>query len=131
MSFVASEFLLAPLTMSTDQSFLDHVLDCLSPLPGVSHRRMFGEYALYLDGRVVALLCDNRIFLRPAPGTQSLTAALETGFPYPGAKLHAIGDALLDDPAQLIRILQVLARELPLPRQKAAARRKSGRSSSP
>ena len=58
--------------MATDVDFLQFVLDQLAGTPGITHRRMFGEYALYRHGKVVAFLCDNQCFLKPteAAGTR-------------------------------------------------------------
>jgi hypothetical protein len=33
----------------------------------LAYRKMFGEYALYIDGKVVALVCDDQLFLKPTP----------------------------------------------------------------
>jgi TfoX/Sxy family transcriptional regulator of competence genes len=32
----------------------------------ISYRYMFGEYAIYCDGKVVALVCDNQLFVKPS-----------------------------------------------------------------
>ena len=53
--------------MATRQSTIDFLLDQLADLPGVRARKMFGEYALYLDEKVVALVCDDQLFLKPTP----------------------------------------------------------------
>ena len=29
---------------------------------------MFGEYAFYVNGKVVALLCDNLLYIKPTEG---------------------------------------------------------------
>ena len=50
-------------------------------------RKMFGEYALYLDGKVVALVCDDQLFLKPTPGRWPCCPTARPAPPYPGAKL--------------------------------------------
>ena len=50
--------------MLTKQSTIDYILDQLVDLEGVSAWKMFGEYALYCDGRVVALVCDDTLFVK-------------------------------------------------------------------
>ncbi len=101
--------------MSTTSSTVDHIIE-LVHLPGrVTSRKMFGEYALYLDGKVVALVCDNILFLKPCAAMAPLTAALPQGAPYPGAKDYPIGDELLDDPERLRDLLVTMASHLPLP----------------
>ena len=53
--------------MASDQSFVDYICE-QADLPGrFSFRKMFGEYALYLDGKVIALVCDNLLFVKPTP----------------------------------------------------------------
>ena len=45
--------------MSTDHDFVDYIRS-QSGLGGeLTDKKMFGEYALYLDGKVVAFACDN------------------------------------------------------------------------
>jgi hypothetical protein len=41
----------------------------------LSFRKMFGEYALYLDGKVVALICEARAL--PAPRPKPLRSGLK------------------------------------------------------
>ena len=53
--------------MPTSQSTIDFLLDQLSGLPRVRARKMFGEYALYCQEKVVALVCDNQLFVKITP----------------------------------------------------------------
>lgn len=101
--------------MATDPDFIAYVLD-QAALPGLGHRRMFGEYALYLDGRVVAFACDNQLFLKPTEAARALLEAPREGQPWPGARPHwLLADELEDRPA-LQRLLRETAAALPLPK---------------
>ena len=51
--------------MATEPEFAQFITDQLSGLDSVATRRMFGEYALYANGKVVGLICDNRLFVKP------------------------------------------------------------------
>jgi TfoX/Sxy family transcriptional regulator of competence genes len=51
--------------MATDQSFVDHICEQASLGSALTFKRMFGEYALYLEGRLVAFVCDNQRFVKP------------------------------------------------------------------
>lgn len=51
--------------MAAQQDFIDYVAEQIRLGPRISYRKMFGEYALYLDGKVVALACDNSLFIKP------------------------------------------------------------------
>ena len=83
--------------MGTRAETVEHLLDSLAPLPLSAHK-MFGEYALYLDGKVVALVCDDQLYLKPTPGAKAALPDCPTGPPYPGAKLHLLVTDALDDP---------------------------------
>ncbi|MBY0299690.1 MAG: TfoX/Sxy family protein [Methylobacterium sp.] len=73
--------------MATQRSTVDFILDQADGAGAVSARRMFGEYALSCDGRTVALIGDDRLFLKPTEaGRRALGTAVQEGFPYPGAK---------------------------------------------
>lgn len=86
----------------------------------LEYRKMFGEYALYVDGKVVAFVCDDQLFLKPTPeGRKYLDTVVEAP-PYPGAKNYFLLQAELDDPERLSTALQVTARALPQPKPKRA-----------
>ena len=101
--------------MGTAASTIDHLLDTLAPL-ALSARKMFGEYALFLDGKVVALVCDDRLFLKPTHGANAALPGSPTGHPYPGAKLHLLVTDALDDPDRVAGALRAIAADLPPPK---------------
>jgi TfoX/Sxy family transcriptional regulator of competence genes len=103
--------------MSTTPATIAHLLDALAPLP-LTSRKMFGEYALYLDGKVVALVCDDLLYLKPTPGAQAALPDCPTGHPYPGAKLHLLVTDALDDPDHVTKALKAVALDLPTPKPK-------------
>lgn len=111
--------------MATDQSFVDHICEQAGLGPHLSYRKMFGEYALYLDEKVVAFVCDNQLYLKPTePGRAALGTVSEHP-PYPGAKLYfRLGDEL-DDRLALQRALRVTADALPKPKPKPKAKSKA------
>jgi TfoX/Sxy family transcriptional regulator of competence genes len=104
--------------MSTSAATIDHILDSLSDL-ALSARKMFGEYAIYLDGKVVALVCDDRLFVKPTPGAVAQMPDLPMAPPYPGAKDHLDATELLDDPDVVVAALRAVARDLPPPKPKS------------
>jgi len=104
--------------MATDAGFISHICDQAGLGPQLSHRKMFGEYALYLDGKVVAFACDNSLFLKPTDAGRELLKREPDALPYPTAKPHFRIDDALDDPSLLRRLLQATAAQLPLPKLK-------------
>ena len=106
--------------MKTSQGAIDYLLDQLSSLPNVRARKMFGEYALYCDEKVVALVCDNQLFVKITPRGKALVGKhyLE-GEAYPGARPSmVIGAEFIDDHEQLCELIQATADALPAPKPK-------------
>ncbi len=112
--------------MATEAAFADYVLDQVRGAGDVAVRKMFGEYALYCDARVVALICDNQVFLKPLPEALALIAAPVYGPPYPGAKPHLLLTDELDDPALMADLVRALAAALPPPKPKKPKAAKRG-----
>lgn len=104
--------------MATDEGYVAYVCEQAGLGAELTYRKMFGEYALYLHERVVALVCDNELFVKPTePGRALLDEVIEAP-PYPGAKPHwKIGDGV-DDADMLQRLLLATARALPPPKPK-------------
>jgi len=57
--------------MSTSKEYISYIRECIAD-PRARLRPMFGEYALYYDEKVVALICDGTIFLKITPGTTEM-----------------------------------------------------------
>lgn len=80
---------------------------------------MFGEYALYCEGKVVALVCDDRLFVKILPAGSQLEGQCEKGEPYPGAKPHYIvEEGQLGTILELPNILSAIAQSLPAGKKK-------------
>jgi DNA transformation protein len=106
--------------MATDADFAEYVREQSRAAGEVSLKKMFGEYAVYVDGIVVALACDNQLFLKATTATAARLAGATMAPPYPGAKPHAVIDEWLDDPEALAALLRDTAKALPPPKPKAA-----------
>lgn len=93
-------------------------MDILQELSGISYRKMFGEYALYCDTKVVALVCDDQLFVKPTEAGRSLLEELHEAPPYPGAKLYFQIPEDQWGPNYLTKLVRATADELPLPKPK-------------
>ena len=104
--------------MATHASTIAYLLDQLANLPGVRARKMFGEYALYYDDKVVALVCDNQLFVKITAASRALVGAEGAeGLAYPGAKPSlVIGAEFIDDHERLCELIQATAADLPPPK---------------
>jgi len=79
---------------------------------------MFGEYALYQGGIIVAFVCDDTLFIKPTSGALALLPQTAQGPAYPGSKDYIIGAEVLDDPDLCIRALRAVAADAPPPKPK-------------
>lgn len=105
--------------MATKQSTVDYILDQLAGAAGVSARKMFGEYALYCDGKVVALVCDDLLFVKPTIAGKKFIGQIKESPPYKGAKpYYLISGDLWEDRDWLAELIKISADELPPPKAK-------------
>ena len=112
--------------MSTEPSFIEHVEDQAGLGGRLTSRRMFGEYGFHLDGKFLALACENSLFVKVTPALGAAGLELPLAPPYPGAKPYAVADELLDSPVALRRLLLATAEELPEPKPKRRRKTKTG-----
>ena len=116
--------------MSTTIEFIDYIAEQVDLGAAFTHKRMFGEYCLYVDGKVVAFACDNSLFVKATDATAAMTASLPRRPPYPEAKPYPVADELLDDSDELHALLLATAEALPAPKAKGgSATRRASRSS--
>jgi len=87
--------------------------------PELSRQKMFGEHGTYCDEKLVALVCDDQLFVKKTTaGKHFLVNAIETP-PYPGAKPHFLIPAdRWEDRGWLIQLITISFTELPLPKKK-------------
>ncbi|HEX6694484.1 MAG TPA: TfoX/Sxy family protein [Longimicrobiales bacterium] len=104
--------------MASDADFVTYACGQIRNVPGISHRKMFGEYAVYAGDKVVALICDNQFFLKPTPGNRALLGTPTEAPPYPGAKNYYVLADELDDPHLMARLISVTEAETPAPKAK-------------
>jgi TfoX/Sxy family transcriptional regulator of competence genes len=104
--------------MATTSEFVEYVHEQSGLGKELTYKKMFGEYALYIGGKVVALACDNSLYVKPTEAIQQFSAPLATKAPYPGAKPHVVADELLDDSDGLKNFLLATAAALPAPKSK-------------
>ena len=114
--------------MATKQTTIDFLLDQLASVSGVRARKMFGEYALYCDEKVVALVCNNQLFVKTTEAGRAFVGdRYKEGQAYPGAKPSMlVGAEDLDDDERLCELVRVTAAALPAPKPKKLRKPKSG-----
>lgn len=109
--------------MASDQSLVEFIADQMQAAGNISYRKMFGEYAVYCDGKVVALICDNQLFVKPTQAGRSYIGNVREAPPYPGAKMYFLIEDAYEDPEWVSGLIRQTAKELPFPKPKRPRKR--------
>ena len=78
--------------MATTVDFVEYICGQIEGVGAVRHKKMFGEYMVYINDKPILLVCDNTVFVKNLPCLDGLMADAEMGCPYNGAKEHYILD---------------------------------------
>jgi len=104
--------------MASDEDFVIGVVDTIQDAGTIRYRKMFGEYAIYCDEKVVALVCDNQVFVKQTAGGRKFIGDVTEAPAYPGAKDSFLIDDNLEDRQWMSQLISITARELPVPKKK-------------
>jgi len=103
--------------------FIEYVLEKLAPAGDVGARKMFGEYGLYLDGKVIGLVCDDQVFLKKTEaGAELLGPDAAEGFAYPGARSSFVFEDF-EDQDFVCQLFRASWEELPFPKPKKPSKK--------
>jgi TfoX/Sxy family transcriptional regulator of competence genes len=113
--------------MASDPSFVQFVVDQFEDDREITYRKMFGEYALYSKGKVVALICDNQLFVKPTTSGRSFIGDVIEAPAYKGAKPSFLIEDQIEDRDWINRLIELTEQELPKakPRKKKDNPKKS------
>lgn len=104
--------------MASDQSFVEFIVDQFENVGTITFKKMFGEYGIYSNGKIFALICDNRLFIKPTDGGRKFNKNAVEAPPYPGAKLYFLIGDKIDDREWLSQLSRITVDELPEPKPK-------------
>lgn len=104
--------------MSSSQDFVDFIVEQIRDAGIITSRKMFGEYAIYCNKKVVALICDNQLYVKQTKAGKAFIDDVKEEPPYPGAKLSFLIEDKLDDREWLSELIEITANELPEPKPK-------------
>ena len=102
--------------MSSTEQYLEFVLDLLSELDDVAHRKMMGEYVLYYRGKVIGGIYDDRFLLKVTPASERLLPEAPRAIPYEGAKEMLRVE--IEDRDALCDVVSAMWEELPAPKKR-------------
>ena len=103
--------------MASSKEYLDFILEQLSELDGITYKQMMGEYILYLRGKIVGGIYDDRFLVKPTKSAVAMMPDADRELPYEGAKEMLPVDNV-DNREFLRDLLTAMYSELPAPKQK-------------
>ena len=110
--------------MGSDLEFVEFVIDQIESVGDITYRKMFGEFAVYCKGKVVALICDNQLFVKPTEAGKAFIGDVDYAPPYPGAKPAFLIDGRIDNREWLGNLIIITEKELPPPKPKKPGKSK-------
>jgi len=111
--------------VASDADFVQFVADQIADDCAISYRKMFGEYGIYSKDKMVAMICDNQLFIKPTESGKKFIGNYIEAPPYPGAKnALLIGDEV-EDAEWISELIRITERELPKPKPKTKKRARS------
>ena len=103
--------------MATQQRTIDFLLEQATVAGTVTAKPMFGEYGVYVDGKMIGAVCDDQLFVKPTVSGRAHAEPVSDAPPYPGAKPQMLISADRWENAEWLgELLRITAAELPAPK---------------
>lgn len=109
--------------MSSKKEFVEYIADQCRSAGVITYRKMFGEYALYCNGKLFALVCDDMLFLKPTEQVKEKYPDLPEKPPYDGAKNYLFIEDV-DNAEFLTELVTATYNALPEPKPKKPRKEK-------
>ena len=108
--------------MASNTDFVQYVADQCAGAGEIMVRKMFGDYAIYCDGKVFGLICDDHFYVKPTGAGQAMLRKVDLRPPYEGAKDYFYVEDV-DDHDYLSSLVRETCKQLPLPKPKKARKK--------
>ena len=110
--------------MASNPELIQYLCEQLTGAGTITSRKMFGEYGLYCDGKIFALICGDQFYVKITEAGRKLCPNLEEAPPYEGAKNYLLVDNT-EDRELLTRLVTATCRQLPEPKPKKPRKKPS------
>lgn len=98
--------------MASSLDFVEYICGQISEAGNISYRKMFGEYGVYCNGKIIGVICENQFFVKKTASGAAVYTDCEEAEPYKGAKPHFYVDNV-DDRDLMMRFISATYDELP------------------
>ncbi|MDP1026907.1 TfoX/Sxy family protein [Sphingomonas sp. KR1UV-12] len=100
--------------MATQQRTIGFLLEQATGAGAVTAKPTFGEYGVYVDGKMIGSVCDDQLFVKPTVSGRAHAEPVSEAAPYSGAKPQMLNaPTRWDDADWLGELLRITAAELP------------------
>ena len=103
--------------MASNLDYVQYVCDQMRDAGEITYKKMFGEYTIYCNSKVLGLICDNQVFIKPTAAGETLIPDATKELPYDGAKPYIVLEDL-DNRDLIKRFVIATCEELPMPKPK-------------
>jgi TfoX/Sxy family transcriptional regulator of competence genes len=110
--------------MASDENFVKFISEQIETAGQIRYRKMFGEYAVYCNEKVVTLICNNQLFVKPSNAGREFIGDVVEAPPYKGAKPSFLIEDQFENKEWLSELIRLTENELPPPKKKKSKRKK-------
>lgn len=103
--------------MASNPDLVQYIVDQCSDAGEIIAKKMFGDYGLYCKDKIIGLICDSNLYIKPTEAGRALLRNEELRPPYPGAKPYFYIEDV-DDHDYLSALVKATYEALPDPRPK-------------
>jgi TfoX/Sxy family transcriptional regulator of competence genes len=108
--------------MTSTQQTVDFLVAQISLAGDVTYKKVFGEYGIYCNGKMVASVCDDKLFVKPTTRGRAFIGDVVESSPYPGAmSSFLISGEKWENAEWLSELIRITTEELPIPAKKKKA----------
>lgn len=111
--------------MASSLEFVEYVCDQIRSAGEIRYKKMFGEYGIYCEDKIIGTICDNTFYLKVVLETEDILKGTPLGEPYPGAKPCYVIESF-DNQEFLKKVIEVTTKALPKPKPKKPKITKGG-----
>lgn len=103
--------------MPSGKDFVQYVADQVAGAGEITYRKMFGEYGMYCDGKIFALICDDQLFIKTTEAGREFAHDAVLAPPYKGASLYLLIENV-ENRDFLTELVIITCEQLPPPKPK-------------
>ena len=103
--------------MSSKPEFVEYAAEQCRGAGNITYKKMFGEYGLYCNGKIFALVCDDQLFVKITEEARERYPELPEKPPYSDAKNYFLIENI-DDAEFLSELVRMTYNALPEPKPK-------------